>query len=125
VDSDLPPAALDFITRYIVSIEQLEVLLAVYSEPTRDWSAREINDRLRSQEASILKWLDALVGMRVVNVAGERYRYAPLHEDMNRQIAALADAYRTRRIKVIEVIFSKPNESLLSFMRAFELRKKP
>ena len=126
MQSDLPPNIGDFITRHIVSVEELEILLLLQEGKERDWSPAEINERLRSQEISISKWLDALVALQLARqTAGGRYRFAPASEELARATVALADAYRERRIKVIELIFSKPTENLLEFVRAFELRKRP
>lgn len=114
----------DFIARHIVSIEQLEVLLLLAETEERDWTAGELNERLRSQEASIAKWLVALQALQMVTATDERFRFAPAGAELRRQVAALAEAYRSRRIKVIELIFSKPNETLRSFVDAFDLRKR-
>lgn len=92
--------------------------------PAQLWTSTEINDRLRSQETSIGKWLQTLVELQLVSATDDRFRFAPATEHLVRQTAAVAAAYRERRIKVIEFIFSKPNEDLLSFVRAFDLRKK-
>jgi hypothetical protein len=126
VQSDLPPDVRDFITRHIVSVEELEILLLLQEGKERDWSPAEINARLRSQEVSIRKWLDALAALQLARrTVGGRYQFAPATDRLARDAMALADAYRERRIKVIELIFSKPTEKLLEFVRAFELRKRP
>lgn len=122
MQSDFPASTRDFITRHIESVEELEVLLLLHEAHDRSWTATEINDRLRSQESSIAKWLEALVGLGLARQGGSRYRFAPASEELAREASALAEAYRERRIKVIELIFSKPNESLLDFVRAFHLR---
>jgi hypothetical protein len=124
MQSDLSPATRAFITRHIVSVEELEVLLLLYEGKERDWSAAEINERLRSQETSIGKWLDVLTSLKLAQrTADGRYRFAPASDELARDTAALAEAYRERRIKVIELIFAKPAANLLEFVRAFELRK--
>lgn len=125
VQSELPPHTRDFIARHIVSVEELEILLMLHEGRDRDWKPAEINDRLRSQESSIAKWLDTLVSLRLAAQTGGRYRFAPASEELARDTAAVAEAYRERRIKVIELIFSQPSESLLNFVRAFDLRKRP
>ncbi len=125
VANELSVDVRDFITRHIVSVEELEVLLLLHEGRDRDWSSTEINARLRSQEASIAKWLDSLLRARLIRETGGRYRFAPESEALERQTAGLAQAYRDRRIKVIEFIFSKPDDHLLSFIRAFDLRKRP
>jgi predicted transcriptional regulator len=124
VSSELPAEVQIFITRHIVSVEELEVLLLLHGQKDGDWSAAEINARLRSQEVSIAKWLEALVASRLVSANGGRYRFTPATPELEQQAAALVDAYQTHRIKVIEFIFSKPSETLLSFVRAFEIRKR-
>lgn len=125
MESALSDEVRGFLTQYIVSIEELEILLLLHDCRNREWSAAEINGQLQSQESSITKWLDVLVSSRLVRLAEGRYRFSAPADHVDRQIAAVADAYRTRRTKVIEFIFSKPNESLLSFVRAFDLRKRP
>lgn len=90
----------------------------------RDWSPMEINRHLRSQEASVAKWLEVLVTLGLASQSGGRYRFAPVSDTLARETVALAEAFRERRIKVIEFIFSKPSESLLSFVRAFDFRKR-
>ena len=125
MESDLPSHVRAFIGRHVASLEELEVLLLLFEQRERDWSAAEINEQLRSQESSIAKWLEALVASGLVVANGERHRFATLDAAEGEQVRALAEAYRTRRTKVIEFIFSKSNENLLSFIRAFDLRKKP
>lgn len=125
MDNELSPDVREFIARNIVSIEQLEVLFLLHDDPARAWTPEEINDRLRSQEPSINKWLNTLVQLKLVAAAGQRYRFAPESETLARQCAATALAYRERRIKVIEHVFAHPHEDLLLFVRAFDLRKRP
>jgi hypothetical protein len=125
VQSDLPPNIRDFISRHIVSLEELEILLLLYEGKEWDWSPAEINQRLRSQETSIKKWLETLASLGLASQTAGRYRFAPASEHLERETAAVAEAYRERRIKVIELIFSRPSEDLMQFLRAFELRRPP
>lgn len=101
------------------------MLLILQERKDREWTAVEINERLRSQESSIKKWLEAMVALGLAAQSGDRFKFAPASEDLAAKVAGLAETYRERRIKVIELIFSKPNENLLNFVRAFELRKNP
>lgn len=96
-------------------------MLLLQEDPNRGWTAAAINMRLRSQESSIAKWLSALSACGLASVAEGRYRFAPKSPDLDRSAWALAEAYRERRVQVIEFIFSKSNESVLSFVRAFDL----
>lgn len=125
MENELPAPLRDFIARHIASVEELEVLLLLQEDDTRSWTADEINARLRSQEASIAKWLEALVTLGLAHGMDGHYRFAPEKEELARHVRELAEAYRERRIKVIEFIFAKPNENLLNFVRAFDLRNRP
>lgn len=122
MENELPAPTRDFIARHIASVEELEILLLLHEHKDREWTAAEINVVLRSQEASIAKWLAALAMLGLAVTADARYRFAPKTEELAREVSALAEAYCMRRIKVIEFIFSRPNESLLSFVRAFDFR---
>jgi hypothetical protein len=125
VESELPSSVRDFIGRHIVSVEALEVLLILHEGKDRAWTAAEINERLRSQESSIAQRLESMVSLGLAVNSGARFRFAPVSEETAKTVADLATAYRERRIKVIELIFSKPNGNLLNFVRAFDLRKNP
>ena len=125
MQNEVPPQVCDFIARHIASVEELEILLILQEEKDREWTAAEINERLRSQEASIKKWLEALVSAGLAMRTETRYRFTAATEELARNAAALVVSYRERRIKVIELIFSKPNENLLNFVRAFDLRNPP
>jgi len=125
VTSDLPADLRGFIARNIASVEQLEVLLRLYDQRNRRWSAAELNRDLRSQEASVARWLGVLVALRLVGGNDEGFQFQPDPPELEAQIAALSAIYRERPIRVIEAIFSKPNLQLLSFAQAFDLRKRP
>lgn len=100
------------------------MLLLLQDDDARSWAADEINARLRSQEASIAKWLEALAALGLACGSEGRFRFAPETEELAQNVRELAGAYRERRIKVIEYIFSQSNENLLNFVRAFELRQR-
>lgn len=124
MDNDISPSIWDFISQHIVSVSELEVLLFLLEGKDREWTAGEINQRLRNEESSIAKWLEALVALGLAAQAGHRFKFAPASEDLEKKVMGVAEAYRERRIKVIELIFSKPNGNLINFVHAFELRKK-
>lgn len=125
MQNDLAPAVRDFLTRYIVSVEELEVLLLLQAGGARDWTAAEINQELRSQEASIEKWLALIVSVGLAVRAGDRVRFAPASPGLAQGVAETAAAYRERPTKIIAAIFSERNEGLHDFVRAFDLRKRP
>ena len=125
MESDIPLTTREFIARNIISVEQLEILLLLQSRTERPWTAREINLQLRSQLASVEKWLAMLVVLGLAAQAEAGYGFAPATKELEESTLALAEAYRTRKVRVISLIFSKPNENLHNFVRAFDLRKNP
>lgn len=125
VTSELPADLRSFIARNIASVEQLEILLRLYEQRNQRWSAAELNRDLRSQEASVARWLGVLVSLRLAAHTDGGFQFQPDPPEQEAQVAALAAIYRERPIRVIEAIFAKPNSQLLSFAQAFDLRKRP
>jgi len=123
--SDLSPVVNHFLTKYIVSVEELEVLLLLHGAKERAWTAAEINQQLRSNETSIERWLSIIVSFGLAARTEDRVRFAPASDELAQGVAQVAAMYRERPAKVIAAIFSKRNEDLLDFVRAFDLRKKP
>ena len=106
---DVPNDVRDFVLRYIDSVTQLEILLLLFSEPGREWSAAVISNRLRNNEPPITELLERLRSQKLIvmhGVAGTNlYRF--LFEDaaLTAMVHAVAESYRLRRARVIEIIF--------------------
>ncbi len=115
-----------FISEYIRSAEQLEVLLLLRSEPDRDFTAAEVSQRVYTVPAAALLRLDELAtaGLLSTNGAGDpRYRYAPSSPALARRVDALAEAYRTDRVAVVRLIFEQPKDPVRSLADAFLIRR--
>jgi len=122
----LPIEVAKFIDTYINSVEQLEILLLLRSASTADWSARRVSDALRTNESSAAVRLADLAAHRILVVTGAApvlYRYAPNPSSLDHIISALAAAYVDYRVRIIEAIFSKPNEYVRVYANAFRVRK--
>lgn len=110
---------------YIDSLEELEILLLLRADPAKEWSDEDVNASIRSSITSVgarLKKLKAS-GFLVESTDG-RFRFLPRDEKSQRAAELLADGYRERRRKVIEMIFTKPIQSIRSFSDAFLIRGK-
>lgn len=123
-EKHLSPELQSFIARYIESVEKLEILLLFFREPTRKWQSSEIFQQIQSNPASINPKLEVLVaeGFLAKEKDGH-FRFQPRLTAVATQVAQLDEAYRERRIKVIESIFSKSTEELRDFSNAFKIRK--
>jgi DNA-binding IclR family transcriptional regulator len=123
-DADLSPELQRFIARHIQSVEKLEILLLFFRESKRSWPLSEILQQIQSSQSSVNQKIDALIaeGFVTREKAGT-FRFQAKAPALETQVAALDAAYRQRRIKVIEAIFSKTTEELRAFSDAFKIRK--
>jgi hypothetical protein len=122
----LPTAVRQLLARYIQSVEQLEVLLLVRSDPQRAWTSDEVYNVIRSSKASVTQRLERFTADGfLVEEAGEprRYRYEPKTRELATAVDETASVYGTWRIRVIEAIFAPPSDPVQSFADAFKLRK--
>lgn len=125
---ELPIEVEEFVFNYIDSVEQLEILLFLSSAPDKTWSTGEINQHIKSSESSVAQRLEKLTAQGVVAVAQPeppRYQYRPATSDLHAAVQSLAVAYKERRLKVLQCIFSKPLSSLRIFADSFKIRKDP
>jgi hypothetical protein len=124
---EISPEVRRFIHNTINSVEQLEVLLFLMSNADRDWSAREVSDRVRLAPDSVEAKLTDLQGARLLTVRenGEtRYCYAPDSNALAKEVAESLDrAYRERKDTVIQLIFSRPLSNIRVFADAFRIRR--
>src|SRR5688572_2004864 len=120
---EIPKDVLEFISRHIDSIEQLEVLMLARAAPRRGWTADEVAAELRISVASAARRLEALTASGLLAAAGAQHRYAPRDPALDAAAAGLEAAYRDRRVAVIGFIFSKPLDAVQEFADAFRLKK--
>ena len=123
----LPQDVTRLIGKHIHGVSQLELLLFLHNQPTREVSVETVakEQGMRDDQASIL--LEDLTsrGLLVEADAEDeaRYRYEPKSRELARQVDALAKIYPTYRHAIIQLIYSKPGESVMNFAEAFRLRK--
>lgn len=122
----LPAAVKHLLARHIQSVEQLEVLLLLHSQPARAWTAPEVYEVIRSSEVSIAARLQAFTAAGfLVDEKGppQTFRYAPKDGDLRSALDMTATAYETWRVRVIEAIFAPESDPVQRFADAFRLRK--
>lgn len=115
----------DFLLSKIDSIELLNVLLLLHSDPDKTWTSEEITRELRSTPGSIeLRLTDLYQRKVIVHVPelGNRHRFNPPDQSLRQVIDQLAEFYRLRPYTVIELIYSQPSRSLKAFGDAFNLK---
>ena len=114
---------LKFVDRYIDSVEQLEILL-ILGESDRDWSAVEVFQRIQSSAASIQQRLSGLTQVGLLTETNGRFRFAPREDAMRKVMHDLAEAYRERRVRIIEAIYARKTDAVQTFADAFKFKKK-
>jgi AraC-like DNA-binding protein len=114
-----------FLSLYIDSVEELEVLLLMRRSPERSWTAEEMARELYSHSTSITRRFQRLLGSGLLRETDPgALQYAPRAVELDRTVARVAEAYRERRVAVVSLIASKPIENVKAFSDAFRLRKR-
>ncbi|HUP33540.1 MAG TPA: hypothetical protein VM184_10940 [Gaiellaceae bacterium] len=122
VAGGIPDRVARFIRAHISSVEQLETLLLLRSDPGRPWSSAEVGATLRTLPESIDLRLHDLQQHGLVAPDGVGWLLAPgvdagLVDD-------LADCWKKRRVAVIAMIFAEPGDDpARSFADAFRIRR--
>jgi hypothetical protein len=119
----LPLEVQKFIARYIESVEKLEILLLLGKAPEKQWSVEQVYQAIQSSHSSVAQKLRNLTSEGFVERQDECYRFQPKTKELADAVGVLGAAYQTKRIKVIEAIFSKGTDELRKFADAFKLRK--
>ncbi len=122
-NSNVSDEVRQFVFECIDSVEQLEILLLLTSNRTKEWSAQETSKELRSSENSVEKRLESLCAMGFVTKSSTdpyRYHYNPKTERIENVIAELAIVYKEKRHRVLELIFS-PMKKARAFANAFRV----
>jgi hypothetical protein len=122
VAGGIPDRVAQFIARHIDSVEQLEILLLLRGDPSREWTADELGATLRSVPDSVLGRLRDLHAHGLVEPEGEAWRFSPGADDA--LVGAVEDCWKARRVAVIALIFAEPGDDpARDFADAFRLRK--
>jgi predicted metal-dependent hydrolase len=112
----------DFVFQYIDSVEQLEILLLLYSQAPKCWTSQEISDFLRSSPNSVEKRLSTLQAQKTVLESDEKgkYCYQRTEERIEKALRELNESYKVHKYKILEMIFS-PMKKSRDFADAFKL----
>ena len=115
---DLPLELTAFLVDRISSIEQLSVLRLLTANPARAWTATQISLELRSAPSAIERRLTDLYEAGVLmppSDGANGVRFTPPTEEVAALVAQALEAYRTRPRRVIELVYSKPDERVGAF----------
>ncbi len=120
----LPERALRFVAKFIVSVEQLEILLLLSDSPDKYWRVEEVFQRIQSSTASVTERLALLLQQGFLETDSQdpaSFRYRPASPELADEVDALRPLYLERRVKVIEAIYAVPDQ-IRSFAEAFKFK---
>jgi hypothetical protein len=121
VTDPLPDDVRSLLERHFTSVSELEALLVLIRD-CRPWTVKELARALVINEDHAESLMAALIKMRLVASVGPAYIFDP-HKKADRAAAeALSALYDKYRLRIMNVIFSKPSEPLREFGEAFRLR---
>lgn len=121
----LPASVQQFLSKYIRSLEQLEVLLLLRNSADRSWTSAEVYEVVRSSRPSVEERLENFVRLGFLTKedgAPPTFRYAP-KENLGAAADETANAYQKWRVRVIEAIFTPVVDPARRFADAFKVRK--
>jgi len=122
----IDPGVRAFIAEQIQSVAQLELILLLHGNPSQLWSAA---DAARSFGLSPEMTLDLLRGLcrqgfaAATDDAEPRFRFAPKSAEFQHLVDQLAILYQQRRVRLVQMIYSRPIDKLQGFADAFRFRK--
>jgi hypothetical protein len=126
----LPDDLNTFVLDHVDSIEQLEVLLLLWQRRERGWTASEVSQELRSAPESVAQRLKGLQNKKLLVVLADQapsaeavYFFQPESEKAQALVERLSEMYKTRRFSVINLILSRPSDSIRTFADAFKIKK--
>ena len=128
MEAGIPEEVRQFVGKYILSLDQLEVLLLVSALPDREWSVKDVDNVVRSSPAVVAERLDSLAAAGILRRAGDPpvYQYKPRTEELSRAVAALSATYKSSRHRIVELIYapSRSDDTLKEFTEAFRFKRK-
>lgn len=122
-EPQLPPSIRTFISGYLRSVEELEVLLLLHRERRPWWSVKEVYDTILSNRSSVERCLDELTQhgfLEKIADSTAAYRWCA-GEELTAQVATLAELYKTMPVRIIEAIYKPAASAAQSFADAFKL----
>lgn len=92
-------------------------------EPGKIWTLSEIFQKIQSTQISVQHRLFQLQAAGLVEGDDRGYRFKPANAELAACVAALAENYRLRRVRIIEAIYAPKKDAAQTFADAFKLRR--
>lgn len=120
----LPLPVVELLARHIASVEELEILLLLFQEPGKAWTAESIYQIVKSSRDSVGQVLQKFVSAGLVaDSQPEGYRFSTQTDAA--LVGELSRCYRAMPVRVIQAIYQRPRDAAQEFADAFKLKRKP
>jgi cell pole-organizing protein PopZ len=120
----LPQHVDRFLRGSLRSVWELELLLMLYAQRSRSWTADALVHDLRASIAIVGTALGTLQRLGLIaHAADDSYRYAPATPELDQLVGDTAEAFASSPSSVTEAILSAPNSSIRIFADAFKIKK--
>lgn len=121
--SRLPLDVKSFLIDQIDSVANLELLLMLFNNRSREWNAEGVSKEMRSNTHSAANQLEQLFVKGFLTVSSSKfYQYKPT-QDLDEKVSRLAEVYKEMPVAVVTCIYEKPSDKLKGFANAFKFKK--
>lgn len=120
--SDLPDVVTRDVDLYIDNLDALEVVMLLYREQARGWTADQVATRLKISARVARRELERMSN-RGIAILGDAFRFDGSDPDRAAAVARVAAIYGSRRIELINYVASQTLKRIQSIADAFKVRK--
>ena len=120
--SDLPDVVTRDVDLYIDNLDSLEVVMLLFREQARAWTADQVATRLKISARVARRELERM-NTRGIAVLGDAFRFDGSDPDRAAAVARVAAIYGTRRIELINYVASQTLKRIQSIADAFRIKK--
>jgi predicted transcriptional regulator len=112
------------IARHISTVKELEVLVKL-AEESRPWTAQQVGESLYFSSDAALRILVSLsdAGLATVHEGDPPMFEYNRFSGQDAVVRELADLYRQMRVRIIEQIYSGPEDAIQNFADSFIIKK--
>lgn len=123
--AQLTPEVRELVALRVTSVEQLDVLMLLFKEKGRSWTAAEVARDLGTapESAGMRLFLLSSTGLLQAEGTPARYRFSDAAGPLAIFMEPLAAAYEEDRNAVIQQLFSTGSDPVKDFANAFRLKK--
>jgi hypothetical protein len=122
-NGDLADVVIRDVDQYVDSLDALEVVMLLFRDRGRAWSADDVVKELRISVRVARRELDRMRGRGIATEKGGSYRFDESDVEKAAAVARIAAIYGTRRIELINYVASQTLKRIQSIADAFKLKK--